>query len=90
MTSVNYLPWKTVGQHRGVSYFDLLNDLGIGVMEAEGVKGQLRVLEQDRKVELICTDPPHNNRIIVIRPKNETAKKMNSKGDKMSGSKRFR
>lgn len=69
MTSVNYLPWKTVGQKTGVSYLDLLNDLGIGVMEADGVKEQLLVLEQKRKVTLLCMDPPYSSHIVAIRPR---------------------
>lgn len=70
MTSVNYLPWKKVGVHKGVSYFDLLNDLGIGVMEseAEEVRKQLFTLERQRKVTLVRMNPPYTSHIIVVRP----------------------
>ena len=92
MTSVNYLPWKKVGQHTGVSYFDLLNDLGVGVMEAEGVKEQLFVLEQKRKITLVCMDPPYNSHIIVIRPRNVSIQQTNAKDkdNKKNNGGRFR
>lgn len=70
LTSVNYLPWKKVGVYKGVSYFDLLNDLGIGVMEeeAKAVREQLLLLERKRKVTLVRMNPPYNSHIIVVRP----------------------
>lgn len=73
LTSVNYLPWKKVGVYKGVSYFDLLNDLGIGVMdaEAEEVRKQLFTLERQRKVTLVRMNPPYTSHIIVVRPRND-------------------
>lgn len=56
--------------HKGVSYLDLLNDLGIGVMEeeAKAVREQLFLLQRKRQVSLVCMNPPYNSHIIVIRP----------------------
>ena len=73
LTSVNYLPWKKVGVYKGVSYFDLLNDLGIGVMdaEAEDVRRQLFTLERQRKVTLVRMNPPYTSHIIVVRPRHD-------------------
>ena len=72
MASVNYLPWKTVGKLNGVPYLDLLTDLGIGVMEAAGVKEQLLLLERKGKVTLLCMEPPNSSHIVAIRPRTYT------------------
>ena len=53
-------------------YLDLLTDLGIGVMEAAGVKEQLLLLERKGKVTLLCMEPPNSSHIVAIRPRTYT------------------
>ena len=67
MTSIRYLPWKTVGKQTGVPYLDLLTDLGVGVQEAAQVKEKLLLLERKGKITLVCMDPPNNSHSVAVR-----------------------
>ncbi len=67
MTSVKYLPQKTVGKYSGVPLLDLLTDLGVGVIDAADVKEKLLLLERKGKVTLVCMDPPNSSHIVAVR-----------------------